>query len=116
MMKVSVVVFMKVCPAVIFWIDALLSPWQDKPKDKLPIVMIAIPLIMNTFQLLVTDKFIKKRQQRKAEVLINPDVSDDPEVARESCSPGEKNSEAVTPTDADTVGEAREATATGAAA
>lgn len=63
-MKVSMVALMRVLPVIVFAIDDLLEVFEDRPQLKLFAVMICIPLVMNTFQFVITDNFIKKKKKR----------------------------------------------------
>merc|ERR1712194_577979 len=74
-MKVCVVTFMRGCPVVVFAISSSLKPVEENPQVKLFVVMIIVPLMMNTFQLLVTDNFIKKKvaaRELRQELLVKP--------------------------------------------
>merc|ERR1712060_912267 len=66
-MKVSMVALMQLIPDLVFGIDVLLGAFEHSPRVKLFVVMICIPMMMNTFQFVVTDNFIKKKEyQHKA--------------------------------------------------
>merc|ERR1712194_601605 len=76
-MKVCMVTFMRCCPVVVFAINSSLKPVEDNPQAKLFVVVIIVPLMMNTFQFLVTDNFIKKKEKAAArelrqELLLKP--------------------------------------------
>lgn len=60
-MKVFMVALMRSCPIVVEGIDMALHSLNDQAQLKLFVVMICIPVTMNTFQFLLTDEFIKKK-------------------------------------------------------
>eukprot|EP00429_Kryptoperidinium_foliaceum_P098809 CAMPEP_0176251636 /NCGR_PEP_ID=MMETSP0121_2-20121125/35099_1 /TAXON_ID=160619 /ORGANISM="Kryptoperidinium foliaceum, Strain CCMP 1326" /LENGTH=293 /DNA_ID=CAMNT_0017591381 /DNA_START=14 /DNA_END=893 /DNA_ORIENTATION=- len=52
---------MQIMPWVVYAINFFLIGFTDRPRGKLFAVMICLPLVMNTFQFVVTDSFIKMR-------------------------------------------------------
>eukprot|EP00443_Scrippsiella_acuminata_P122260 CAMPEP_0115584504 /NCGR_PEP_ID=MMETSP0272-20121206/6718_1 /TAXON_ID=71861 /ORGANISM="Scrippsiella trochoidea, Strain CCMP3099" /LENGTH=191 /DNA_ID=CAMNT_0003019541 /DNA_START=111 /DNA_END=684 /DNA_ORIENTATION=- len=62
-MKVGMVGLMKTVPVIVLLVNSALSSLEDTPKIKLVVVMIFVPLMMNTFQFVLTDGFIKKRKR-----------------------------------------------------
>lgn len=71
-MKIAMVATMQIMPWVVYAINFLLIGFADRPQGKLFVVMICVPMVMNTFQFVVTDNFIKMRpglaSQRAVEV------------------------------------------------
>jgi len=82
-MKASIVVLMWCCPWVEFSIDAILGGLDHSPKAKLAIVMVAIPVVMNTIAMVVTDMFIKKRAASTAaqERILRCEARTEPNLA-----------------------------------
>jgi len=62
-MKVLMVLFMFVFSGLLLWVaSAVLSPFLKTPALKLLVVMVLVPIVMDGFQLWVTDNFIKRRE------------------------------------------------------
>eukprot|EP00922_Rhytidocystis_sp_ex-Travisia-forbesii_P032296 GHVS01048016.1.p1 GENE.GHVS01048016.1~~GHVS01048016.1.p1 ORF type:complete len:374 (+),score=86.96 GHVS01048016.1:66-1124(+) len=62
-MKLTMVVVMLIAHTPLEIIaGAALSPLTNFPKGKLVVVMVLTPFVMNTFQLWITDSFIKKQE------------------------------------------------------
>lgn len=62
-MKLIVYVFLKTCrESILEWSDVVLSRYEERPDEKLFIVMIVTPLVMNTVQLWTIDNFIKAKK------------------------------------------------------
>jgi hypothetical protein len=59
-MKLSMVAFMTSLPVLEYAFNTMLSPFQSDPRRKLFVVMIVVPVLMNSLQFWVTDNFIKK--------------------------------------------------------
>eukprot|EP00922_Rhytidocystis_sp_ex-Travisia-forbesii_P057235 GHVS01084796.1.p1 GENE.GHVS01084796.1~~GHVS01084796.1.p1 ORF type:complete len:119 (+),score=12.44 GHVS01084796.1:638-994(+) len=61
-MKLTMVLVMIIAHTPLeFTAGMVLEPLVNRPKAKLIIVMIVTPFLMNTFQLWLTDNFIKKQ-------------------------------------------------------
>merc|ERR1719265_1521869 len=68
-MKVVMVIVMLVGSAVFAPLSAfILSPFEDSPDVKLVVVMIFTPAVMNALQLWITDNFLKKHDDKEAQV------------------------------------------------
>mmetsp|Transcript_73032 Transcript_73032/g.152509 ORF Transcript_73032/g.152509 Transcript_73032/m.152509 type:complete len:239 (-) Transcript_73032:15-731(-) len=61
-MKVSMVALMQSAPFLVYSVNFVLTWFNDNAREKLFVVMICVPLMMNTFQFVLTDNFIKKRR------------------------------------------------------
>jgi len=78
LMKLLVVALMQIAPGVVYAVHWILQPVASSPKAKLVVVMIAIPVAMNSLQFVLTDAFIKRKGHRPqdAEDEPNPSESD----------------------------------------
>lgn len=65
LMKISMVALMQTFPVLIYAINALFNSLAHMPRVKLFVVMICIPMMMNTFQFVITDNFIKKKPRQE---------------------------------------------------
>jgi hypothetical protein len=62
-MKMLMVLFMFVFSGILLWVAGMvLGPFLKAPALKLLVVMVLVPIVMDGFQLWVTDNFIKRRQ------------------------------------------------------
>lgn len=61
LMKLSMVALMRGLPAIVLTVRAVLAGMEGTPQFKLFVVMVCIPVCMNTLQFVLTDNFIKKR-------------------------------------------------------
>lgn len=63
-MKMSMVFLLQEVPFIVDTFNVALASFSQTPKAKLFVVMIAIPLLMNSFQFIMVDIIIKKRDNR----------------------------------------------------
>mmetsp|Transcript_171187 Transcript_171187/g.548765 ORF Transcript_171187/g.548765 Transcript_171187/m.548765 type:complete len:155 (+) Transcript_171187:465-929(+) len=61
-MKISMVALMQAMPVLVYTANGALACFEYNAKVKLFVVMICVPLMMNTFQFVLTDNFIKKKK------------------------------------------------------
>merc|ERR1712024_247722 len=68
LMKLSMVALMQSWRGLVLAVNSALASLDSVPQFKLFVVMICIPLAMNTLQFVLTDSFIKKRRHQAVPV------------------------------------------------
>ena len=60
--------------------EAIFAPIEPYPKVELVVVMVVVPLIMNSFQYWVTDSFLKKKNENEplSESLLRKEIEMEP--------------------------------------
>lgn len=69
-MKVTMVALMQFVPLFSLIVQSGLVVFNETPRMKLFVVMIIVPAMMNTFQFVLTDQFIKRKGKAPAQIAL----------------------------------------------